>query len=106
MKIIFIKKKKESYEVKDMFKLVKELYKRNYIDKNLKKKLKKLIQENNPEIIYILKTFLNSKKNYDELAKKIKPVLSSSSSQSSENNSSESKYNSSSNNSSRTKSKK
>ena len=102
----FYQEKKESYEIKDMFKLVKELYKRNYIDKNLKKKLKKLIQENNPEIIYILKTFLNSKKNYDELAKKIKPVLSSSSSQSSENNSSESKYNSSSNNSSRTKSKK
>ena len=90
----FYQEKKESYEVKDMFKLVKELYKRNYIDKNLKKKLKKLIQENNPEIIYILKTFLNSKKNYDELAKKIKPVLSSSSSQSSENNSTESKYNS------------
>ena len=66
----FYQEKKESYEVKDMFKLVKELYKRNYIDKNLKKKLKKLIQENNPEIIYILKTFLNSKKKLRRISQK------------------------------------
>ena len=38
----FYQEKKESYEVKDMFKLVKELFKRNYIDKNLKKKIKKI----------------------------------------------------------------
>ena len=94
----------DNYKTKDLLKLVKELYKRDYIDRNLKKKLKKLIKENNPEIIYILKTFLNSKKNYYELAKKIKPVLSSSSSNS--DNEEDSKYNSSSNNSSRSNSKK
>ena len=94
----------DKFGMKDLLKLVKELYKRNYIDRNLKKKLKKLVKENNPEIIYILKTFLNSKKNYYELAKKIKPVLSSSSSNS--DNNEDSKYNSSSNNSSRSSSKK
>ena len=62
--------------IKDFLKFSKELYKKNYIDKNLKKKLNKLIKENNPEVMSILGTYLNSKKSYDELAKKIKPVIS------------------------------
>ena len=83
----------DKYKTKDFLKFAKELYRRNYIDKNLKQKLKKLIKENNIEVISILKPYLNSKKSYDELAKKIKPVISSSS-QNSENND-DSKHNSS-----------
>ena len=85
--------KNDKYKTKDFMKFAKELYRRNYIDKNLKQKLKKLIKENNIEVISILKPYLNSKKSYDELAKKIKPVISSSS-QNSENNV-DSKHNSS-----------
>ena len=66
-------------KIKDFLKFSKELYKKNYIDKNLRKKLNKLIKENNPEVMSILESYLNSKKSYDELAKKIKPVISSSS---------------------------
>ena len=86
------------FKTKDFLNFSSELYKRNYIDKNLKKKLNKLIKENNLEVISILQPYLNSKKSYDELAKKIKPVISSSSqnSESKEdsksNSSSESSY--------------
>ena len=67
------------YKTKDLLKFSSELYKRNYIDKNLKKKLNKLIKDNNIEVISILQSYLDSKKSYDELAQKIKPVISSSS---------------------------
>ena len=89
--------------IKDFLKFSKELYKKNYIDKNLKKKLNKLIKENNPEVMSILGTYLNSKKSYDELAKKIKPVISSSSDNS---ESRENSKNKSSNDSSHSKHKK
>ena len=76
------------FNTKEFLKIVDELYKREYLDKNLKKKLKKLIKEDNPEILSILNNYINSEKNYDELAKKIKPVISSSSSSYSHSNSS------------------
>ena len=80
-------------KTKDFLKFSSELYKRNYIDKNLKQKLDQLIKENNIEVISILNPYLNSKKSYDELAQKIKPVISSSS-QNSESKE-DSKFNSS-----------
>ena len=68
------------FSTKDFLIIADELYKRNYIDKNLKKRLKQLIKEHNMEVLSILENYLSSKKNYEELAKKIKPVISSSSS--------------------------
>ena len=87
------------YKTKDLLKFSSELYKRNYIDKNLKKKLNKLIKDNNIEVISILQSYLDSKKSYDELAQKIKPVISSSSqnSESKEDSKSKSSRNSSTN---------
>ena len=81
------------YKTKDFLKFSSELYKKNYIDKNLKKKLDQLIKENNLEVITLLNPYLNSQKNYDELTKKIKPVISSSSQNS--NSKDDSKSNSS-----------
>ena len=81
------------YKTKDFLDFSTELYKRNYIDKILKKRLKKLIKENNQEVISLIKPYINSKRSYDELVKKIKPVISSSSEKSEKQN--ESKNNSS-----------
>ena len=69
----------EHFNKKDFLKFAEDLYKREYIDHNLERKLKKLIKENNKEVLSILNPYLNiqSYKNYDELAKKIKPVISS-----------------------------
>ena len=88
------------YKKKEFLNFAEDLYKNNYIDYNLKRKLKKLIKENNKEVMSILNTFLNLKshKNFDELAKKIKPVITPRSSQKSEILE-ESKQNSSSGNS-------
>ncbi len=88
------------YKKKEFLNFAEDLHKNNYIDYNLKRKLKKLIKENNKEVMSILNTFLNLKshKNFDELAKKIKPVITPRSSQKSEILE-ESKQNSSSGNS-------
>ena len=88
------------YKKNEFLNFAEDLYKNNYIDYNLKRKLKKLIKENNKEVMSILNTFLNLKshKNFDELAKKIKPVITPRSSQKSEILE-ESKQNSSSGNS-------
>ena len=71
-------KNDDSYINKDLLKFAEDLHKKNYIDHNVESKLKKLIKENNKEVISILNSYLNtnSHKNYDELAKKIRPVLS------------------------------
>ena len=42
------------FSTKDFLKIAEELYKRDYIDKSLKKRLKKLIKENNSEVLSIL----------------------------------------------------
>ena len=69
----------DHFNKKDFLKFAEDLYKRKYIDHSLERKLKKLIKENNKEVLSILNPYLNlqSYKNYDELAKKIKPVISS-----------------------------
>ncbi len=70
---------KNRFVLQDFLKFAEDLYKRKYIDHSLERKLKKLIKENNKEVLSILNPYLNlkSKNNYDELAKKIKPVISS-----------------------------
>ena len=47
------------YKTKDFLDFSTELYKRNYIDKILKKRLKKLIKENNQEVISLIKPYIN-----------------------------------------------
>ena len=55
------------------------LYKNNYIDSKVKNRLIKLIQEKNKEVITLLYPYLNldSYDNYNELTKKIKPIINS-----------------------------
>ena len=66
-------------KIYDYLKFAEDLCKKKYIDHSLERKLKKLIKENNKEVLSILSPYLDlkSKNNYDELAKKIKPVISS-----------------------------
>ena len=65
--------------IKEFLNFADDLYKRKYISHSLERKLKKLIKENNKEVLSILNPYLNlkSNKNYDELAKKIKPMINS-----------------------------
>ena len=65
------------HHIQEFLNFADDLYKKNYIDHNLQRKLKKLIKENNIEVISILIPYLNIKtnKSFDELAKKIKPVI-------------------------------
>ena len=58
-----------------LLKFADDLYQRNYIDYNVENKLKKLIKQNNNEVLSILYSYLNIKSNYDELANKIKPII-------------------------------
>ena len=62
-----------------LLKFADDLYQRNYIDYNVESKLKKLIKQNNNEVLSILYSYLNikSNRNYDELANKIKPIIRS-----------------------------
>ena len=55
-----------------------DLYKNNYIDNNLTKKLKRLILENNKEVLSIMSPYiiLKSPKSYNEFTKKIIPIIS------------------------------
>ena len=86
---------KNRFVLQDFLKFAEDLYKRKYIDHSLERKLKKLIKENNKEVLSILNPYLNlkSNKNYDELAKKIKPMINSGNSHS--ENMEETKQNSS-----------
>ena len=99
-------KNDDYYNNKEFLKFAEDLYKKNYIDYNLERKLKKLIKENNKEVISILNSYLklNSNKSFDELAKKIQPVITSGSKKS--ENLEESKQNSSSSPSENSKSSK
>ena len=83
------------YNIKEFLNFADDLYKRKYISHSLERKLKKLIKENNKEVLSILNPYLNlkSNKNYDELAKKIKPMINSGNSHS--ENMEETKQNSS-----------
>ena len=70
---------KYNKNIEKLLKFADDLYKRNYIDYNVENKLKKLIKQNNNEVLSILYSYLNikSNKNYDELANKIKPMIHS-----------------------------
>ena len=64
--------------LKEFLSFADDLYKKNYIDSNLLKRLKRLILENNGEILSIMSPYLNlkSRRSYDEFAKKIIPIIS------------------------------
>ena len=64
--------------IKEFLSFADDLYKKNYIDSNLLKRLKRLILESNPEILSIMSPYLNLKstRSYDEFAKKIIPIIS------------------------------
>ena len=66
-------------DVSDFLSFADDLYKKNYIDYNLVRKLKRLIRENNEEVLNLMSPFINLKshKSYDEFTKRIMPVISS-----------------------------
>ena len=68
-----------SSKINEFLNFAEELYKRNYIDRSIYKKLKQLILDDNKEVLSIIRPYLHLKshRSYDELAKKIKPVISS-----------------------------
>ena len=65
-------------DINEFLNFADDLHKKNYIDNNLVKKLKKLILENNSEVISIMSPYINlkSRRSYDEFAKKIIPIIS------------------------------
>ena len=65
-------------DINEFLNFADDLHKKNYIDNNLVKKLKKLILENNSEVISIMSPYINLKtrRSYDEFAKKIIPIIS------------------------------
>ena len=66
-------------DVSEFLSFADDLYKKNYIDYNLVRKLKRLIRENNEEVLDLMSPFINLKspKSYDEFTKRIMPVISS-----------------------------
>ena len=68
---------KYNKNIEKLLKFADDLYQKNYIDYNVESKLKKLIKENNNEVLSILYSYLNINSNYDELANKIKPIIRS-----------------------------
>ena len=64
-------------KIKEFLRIANELYKHDYINKNLKKTLDKSIKDKDISIIEILNSFMNSKKSYKELSKNIKKVIDS-----------------------------
>ena len=85
-------------DVSEFLSFADDLYKKNYIDFSLVRKLKRLIQDNNEEVLNLMSPFINLKspKSYDEFTKRIMPIISSRSpifennEESNENNSSSS----------------
>ncbi len=68
----------KNYDIDEYLNFADDLYKKNYIDYNLIKKLKRLIIENNNEVLTIMSPYINFKsyKSYDEFTKKIIPIIS------------------------------
>ena len=66
------------YDINEYLSFADDLYKKNYIDKDLVNKLKRLILENNKEVLSIMSPYINikSQRSYDEFAKKIIPIIS------------------------------
>ena len=85
-----------NHDINEYLNFADDLYKKKYIDYDLNKKLKKLIIDDNNEVLTIMSPYINikSQKSYDEFAQKIIPIISartanikdSSSSSDSENN--------------------
>ena len=69
---------KRKNNIKEYLNFADDLYKKNYIDNNLIQKLKRLILENNKEVLGIMSPYINIKshRSYDEFAKKIIPIIS------------------------------
>ena len=65
-------------DVSEFLSFAEDLYKKNYIDYNLVRKLKRLIRENNEEVLDLMSPFINLKshKSYDEFTKRIMPIIS------------------------------
>ena len=65
-------------DVSEFLSFADDLYKKNYIDYNLVRKLKRLIRENNEEVLDLMSPFINLKshKSYDEFTKRIMPIIS------------------------------
>ena len=65
-------------DVSEYLSFADDLYKKNYIDYNLVRKLKRLIRENNEEVLDLMSPFINLKshKSYDEFTKRIMPIIS------------------------------
>ena len=66
-------KNDDYYNNKEFLKFAEDLYKKNYIDYNLQRKLKKLIKENNKEVISILNSYLklNSRMNWPKKSSRL-----------------------------------
>jgi hypothetical protein len=65
-------------DISEFLNFADDLYKKNYIDYNLVRKLKRLIKENNEEVLDLMSPFINIKspKSYDEFTKRIMPIIS------------------------------
>ena len=68
----------KNHDIDEYLNFADDLYKKNYIDYKLIKKLKRLIIENNNEVLTIMSPYINLKsyKSYDEFTKKIIPIIS------------------------------
>ena len=91
-------KKNKKLNLDIFLNFAEDLYNKKLIDYNLERKLKKLIKEKNEEVLSILNSYLylKSKKSMDNLAEKIKPIITLNTQKS--ENLEESKQNSSSSN--------
>ena len=65
-------------DISEYLSFAEDLHKKNYIDNNLIKKLKRLIIERNEEVLSIMSPYiiLKTPKSYNEFAKKIIPIIS------------------------------
>ena len=65
-------------DINEFLDFADDLYKKNYIDNNLIKQLKKLILQNNKGVLSIMAPYLNvrSSRSYNEFTKKIIPIIS------------------------------
>ncbi len=68
----------ENHDINEYLNFADDLYKKKYIDYDLNKKLKKLIMDDNNEVLTIISPYINikSQKSYDEFAQKIIPIIS------------------------------
>ena len=65
-------------DINDYLNFADDLHTKNYLDNNLIKKLKKLILQNNKEVLSIMSPYINikSRQSYDEFTRRIIPIIS------------------------------